>query len=359
MKKKILLIVLALIVTFIPTMTLAQWRLTGLNIYNTTTAGGNTLNTSGSVGIGVNTGFLQKLHIKGGIYIADGVIQKGGSTSITSTKDLGLYSLDPNFYIRHVTNQGAHRFFSDGGANPVGGSYLFSIEPNGNIGVNTSNLPNGPTEKLHIDKGVLKISSGNQYGGPMILFSGDPSKTYVGDWGIEYVPTGKAGLNFWKPSGSPNWGNNYLFLSDNNGNIGVRTDNPTSALTVNGNMLIGDPNFVDVTTPGTNYKLYVQTGILTEKVKIAVVNSSFWADYVFKKDYKLRAIPDLELFIEKEKHLPNIPSADDVVREGIDVANMDAKLLEKIEELSLYIIQLHKRIESLEDKIEKIEHKDK
>ena len=101
------------------------------------------------------------------------------------------------------------------------------------------------------------------------------------------------------------------------------------------------------TTPGT-YKLYVKDGILTEKVKIALASSANWADYVFAKDYKLKPLVEVENFLINNKHLPNMPSAQELVNEGgIDVNQMFAKQMEKIEELTLYIIQQNKEIEDL------------
>lgn len=96
------------------------------------------------------------------------------------------------------------------------------------------------------------------------------------------------------------------------------------------------------------YKLYVESGILTEKLKVSVLNTSDWSDYVFDKHYKLMPLNDVENYIQQNKHLPNVPSDKQVQEQGIDVAKMDAKLLEKIEELTLYIIQMNKRIDKLE-----------
>jgi hypothetical protein len=101
-----------------------------------------------------------------------------------------------------------------------------------------------------------------------------------------------------------------------------------------------------------DYKLYVKDGIRTEKVKVDVAQTTGWADYVFHKDYKLRSIGDLKKFIDKNGHLPGIPSAEEVTKTGIDVAEMQAKLLEKIEELTLYVIELNKKNEELKEKYE-------
>lgn len=96
-----------------------------------------------------------------------------------------------------------------------------------------------------------------------------------------------------------------------------------------------------------DYRLIVKDGIRTEKVKVDVASANGWADYVFNKNYKLLSLSDVEKHIDEKGHLPNIPSADDVVKNGINLGEMDAKLLEKIEELTLYVIQLNKDVKQL------------
>lgn len=95
------------------------------------------------------------------------------------------------------------------------------------------------------------------------------------------------------------------------------------------------------------YRLAVKDGIITEKLKVAVAGTADWADYVFADEYKLMPLEQVEKFVKENNHLPNVPSAVEVVESGIDVAKMDAKLLEKIEELTLYIIQQQKEINEL------------
>jgi hypothetical protein len=90
------------------------------------------------------------------------------------------------------------------------------------------------------------------------------------------------------------------------------------------------------------YRLYVEDGILTEKVKVALKSTADWSDYVFAPSYKLRSLSEVAQYVQENKHLPGVPSASEVVEHGIDVAKMDAKLLEKIEELTLYSIELEK-----------------
>jgi trimeric autotransporter adhesin len=111
------------------------------------------------------------------------------------------------------------------------------------------------------------------------------------------------------------------------------------------NVIIG----TNITTLPTGYKLYVADGILTEKIKVALKTSTNWADYVFRKDYKLKPLADVEKFIELNKHLPGVKSAETLVKEGgIDIAQTLAKQMEKIEELTLYMIDLNKKIEQLQ-----------
>jgi len=121
--------------------------------------------------------------------------------------------------------------------------------------------------------------------------------------------------------------------------------------TVNGQLVIGKPtNFTQPTPFPTSYNLFVENGILTEKVKVAVKNTANWADYVFADDYKLKSLEEVETFVNTNKHLPGVPSAKEVVANGLDLATMDAKLLEKIEELTLYMIELKKQNDMLATK---------
>ena len=109
----------------------------------------------------------------------------------------------------------------------------------------------------------------------------------------------------------------------------------------------------DLATPD-GYRLFVEEGILTEKVKVAVKTTANWADYVFATDYKLMPLTEVERFTKENGHLPNVPSATDMVNNGLDVAKMDAKLLEKIEELTLYLIEQQKQIETLQKELKEL-----
>jgi len=95
--------------------------------------------------------------------------------------------------------------------------------------------------------------------------------------------------------------------------------------------------------PLTNYKLFVKGGILAEEVRVNL--QSNWADYVFAKDYKLKSLAEVEAYIKDNGHLPNVPSAKQVKEEGIELATMATIQQEKIEELTLYLIEQKKETE--------------
>jgi hypothetical protein len=132
---------------------------------------------------------------------------------------------------------------------------------------------------------------------------------------------------------------------------------PSMAITNSGKVIIGSDIIGTENTPGT-YDLYVSGGgILATTVKVATVGGGYWSDFVFNKDYKLNTLGEVESYINANNHLPGVPSASEVEKDGIDVASMDAKLLQKIEELTLYVIDQQKQIEEQNKKIEVLTRK--
>lgn len=103
--------------------------------------------------------------------------------------------------------------------------------------------------------------------------------------------------------------------------------------------------------PGTDtdYKLAVQGKIVGYEVVASAPTN--WADYVFEDSYKLPELTEVEAFIKTNKHLPTVPSAKEVSEKGINMGEMDAKLLQQIEHLMLYVIRQQKEIEALKAKI--------
>ncbi len=119
-------------------------------------------------------------------------------------------------------------------------------------------------------------------------------------------------------------------FNSNSGNVGIGTENPTYQLSVKGTVGCGEVIIEDV---------------------------SGWADFVFEDDYNLMSLKDLENYIKANKHLPEIPTTAEVEEKGISVGEMNAKLLQKVEELTLYTIQQQNLIEALVNRVEQLENK--
>lgn len=135
--------------------------------------------------------------------------------------------------------------------------------------------------------------------------------------------------------------------------IGMRTMNGKLALTQNGVVMIGEIPKATIRTIATKanywdnpYKLYVADGIRTEKIKVDL--QANWGDYVFNKDYRLIPLSILEKIIQKEGHLPGMPSAATLHKDGLDLGDMATMQQVKIEELFLHMINMDKRVKALE-----------
>jgi hypothetical protein len=109
------------------------------------------------------------------------------------------------------------------------------------------------------------------------------------------------------------------------GNVGIGTDNPTNKLSVYGNIRSTE----------------------------VIVETANWPDYVFDKKYPLLPLTEVEKYIQQNNHLPNIPSANEIEKTGLQLGDMQKRMMEKMEELTLYIIQQQKEIELLKEKINK------
>ncbi len=115
----------------------------------------------------------------------------------------------------------------------------------------------------------------------------------------------------------------------------------------NANIGIGTSNFID---GSDTYRLSVDGNIRAKRVKVYTT----WADYVFEKNYELPTIEEVAKYIEENGHLKDIPSAEVVERNGIELGEMNKLLLQKVEELTLYVIELNRKLEKLEGENENL-----
>ena len=249
------------------------------------------------------------------------------TSSGTNTRILGINSGN-NLYFGSVDAAVNNLFFNLNGQNrlTINGS-------DGKIGIGTTS----PNEKLEVDGNILlttdPANSSNNLSHSTSLrlmssgYASDGRARYQ-NWKIQAVARstwGSGDIAFF--SNTDGAGYNERFRIMNDGNVGVGTSNPDSKLTVKGNIHAQEVK-VDLSVPGP--------------------------DYVFKEGYDLKSLKEIQDYIQEHGHLPNIPSAKEMEANGVQLGEMNMKLLEKIEELTLYILAQErrlKRMESLEQEL--------
>ncbi|WP_299441939.1 hypothetical protein [uncultured Aquimarina sp.] len=335
-----------------------------MNVFGQT----NTFPPDGNVGIGT-TSPTKKLDVNGSIAGQSFInVQKGGSYMI---------SLNGN---EHAYITGRNSSFENKFQIASNGNTYFN---GGNVGIGT----NSPSAKLQItDQGnssatTLQLNNRIKFRGDGVMNWGSSA-----DHGILSWNTGKAIIG-------AKTGNDLSILASGsekmivktNGNVGIGTNSPNDKLEVIGNvrssskfvvtgigaleknnadfrlwsiqkmnfgsgisnthMTIDTNGFIGIGTTSPDSKLAVNGNIHTKEVKVDLIG---WADYVFKEGYNLPTLQQVEDHIATKGHLINIPSAAEVAENGILLGEMNAKLLEKIEELTLYTIAQEKKLKEQE-----------
>lgn len=210
-------------------------------------------------------------------------------------------------------------------------------------------------EDIYVNKGTyLSNSTGNDLGN-LILF-GDGSNG--GGWQSSIKWSGLDGFNYGESTGTRV---NAEITIGNVGSYGksdliFKTKGTNNNATPTEKLRITSLGDVGIGTATPDSKLAVNGKIHAKEVKVDLTG---WPDYVFENSYNLPSLQEVENHIVEEGHLPNIPSASEVEKNGIQLGEMNAKLLQKIEELTLYMIAQDKKTKQLQKEIELLKKKTK
>jgi hypothetical protein len=287
---------------------------------------GNNINNSnsGNVGIGEPTP-IEKLHVN------NGNIKVGGNVWGSLADDRFLKFGDDSYVtIGEVGGDDKMEL----NANQV------TIRPAGNVGINSAT----PAAKI-----VVNANFGRKTNA---IFGGDGvGISFQKDWPTIAFNTYRDNSNVQRYIGT---GYGYLTSVDQNngvyfwnklgyGTLGTEvgaSEQYTMGLSQLGHLGIG-------IIPDATYRLSVNGSIRSKEVVV----ETGWADYVFAKDYKLLPLADVEKYIKANNHLPEIPSAKEIQNNGLKVGEVQTMMMQKIEELTLYVIEQSKKIEALEKKL--------
>jgi hypothetical protein len=231
------------------------------------------------------------------------------TSGTTANGNLGLETTNGNsLYMGSYSASPYASWIQTGNRGSLGTTYPLVLNPNGgNVGIGTTI----PQYKLDILNGQVR---------GLYLWAGGTNSGYDGRIYVTNS-TGVTDIYFDGSSGA----NSFI---NNGGNVGIGTTNPGS------------------------YKLAVNGTIHAKGV---AVNQTGWSDYVFEDSYQLSALSDVEHFIKVKKHLPGIPSEAEVAKEGVDLGDMQARLLAKVEELTLHQIAQEKQLAAQAARIVRLE----
>ncbi len=157
---------------------------------------------------------------------------------------------------------------------------------------------------------------------------------------------------YWRYKGSQSGINNNMELWANNQ---TSADKRVYFINQSGNIYFNQNMGINTSTTGS-HRLAVGGSIGAREV---IVEGSGWSDFVFEESYQLPSLNEVESYIEENGHLKDVPSAETIEKEGIPLGEMDSKLLQKIEELTLYVIELNKRGEAQQEELNALKKENK
>ena len=357
-----------------------------------TAAGEFTIHENGNIGIGT-TSPSQKLEVKGRVllksdsYVHYAIERENGAKS--------LHGITSNTHDAFLSSSGNLKFLTN--FNGTNYNTAMFVNKEGNVGIGTSS----PTEKLEVKEGDIRIYGENtsryirfgevNYQGAFINYDGTRNVLNIG---VNNVNTADTNNDY-----------NAISIVRSGGNVGIGTTSPSEKLEVkDGNIRIeglntsryirfGEENYLGAfinydgttnvlnigvnnvnaaeasndynaisiirssgkvgigTTTTGSHKLAVEGSIGAREIK---VEATGWSDFVFYDDYQLPTLKEVENHIKEKGHLKDIPSAKEVEKNGFFLGEMDAKLLQKIEELTLYTIEQDKNLKAQKEEIEEL-----
>jgi len=225
-----------------------------------------------------------------------------------------------------------------------GRTYINGFDPSNYhwTGIGGGTEPNNLIQFVLSDNGTNAVATGFRV---PVIFSGGIDMAY----GRTYISGFDGSHNhWWSIKDAPEPGSVFIgFKTDDTGQLAdsifLSPQGRTALVAQPGKVGIG----TDTSIPCSDCTLSVGGKIQAE----SIVVSTTWADYVFKKDYQLMELDNLSAFIDKNGHLPGIPKEAEVAEQGIDLGAMQTTLLAKIEELTLYMIELKNENKALKKEI--------
>lgn len=216
----------------------------------------------------------------------------------------------------------------------------FRISAEGNIGIGTI-VPFAPA---YSNRSLHLAASGASQRACLVIEGNYTTNTLVG--GLIFLNTSSTNTGFQKRIAQVNAGRE----GDNNGGyLSFATMPNGSTSDISERMRITNNGYVGIGTSTPKEMLSVNGKIRSQEIKVENTN---WPDYVFMPSYNLPSLQETEQHIKEKGHLPGIPSAEEVKNNGVDLGEMNAKLLQKIEELTLHLIRLEKQNEQQQKAIE-------
>jgi hypothetical protein len=295
--------------------TMGQWAPNGTHIFNTNT---------GNVGVGLNTP--------------------------TSLLHVGKSMTEPTIRVQNLGGAGGATYqMTD---NTSGADWKFKATNTGGFKIRDNAFAldvmtieaNSQANTFYVNSGGEVALGGVPNGGRLYLYGSEAYYPFVN---FDPVANANAGLCFREAGTFVAW------LWRSGADDLVRINNANSAYRNDITILSDGRVGIGTAAPATGYALSVNgKAVCTEVLVDAVAN---WPDYVFHNDYKLMSLGELEKSIKENNHLPGIPSAATAEESGILLGDMQKKLLEKVEELTLYTIQQDKQITDLQKKYEELQ----